>query len=110
MPAVRKCRRVCAEPSCTKFMPDNGNQETLSLTVEELEALRLCDLESLDQDAAAARMDVSRGTLQRMLYSARRTTAKALTFGLGIQIGGGHYEISGQGCDCRKLCKNCKFK
>ena len=42
--------------------------QEVHLTIEEAEALRLCDLEGMDQTEAASSMDVSRGTLQRHPY------------------------------------------
>ncbi len=45
--------------------------QTVTIQVDALEALRLCDLEGLDQDAAAQQMGVS-GTFQRILYAARK--------------------------------------
>ena len=95
-----KNRRVCGVPGSRSFIPDKpGEGEGLSLAVEELEALRLCDMEAMDQDAAARNMDVSRGTFQRILYSARRTVARALWEGRGLVIGGGNYVVA-KGC-CR---------
>ena len=52
----------------------------------ELEALRLVDLEGLSQEEAGQRMGVSRGTVWRLLQSARRRTAQALTEGRPLQI------------------------
>jgi predicted DNA-binding protein (UPF0251 family) len=46
---------------------------------DEVEALRLCDLEGLTQEEAGVRMGVSRGTVQRLLASARRKMAEAVT-------------------------------
>lgn len=45
--------------------------ETTRLELRELEAMRLCDVEGLDQEAAGERMRVSRGTVQRLLKSGR---------------------------------------
>ncbi len=45
---------------------------------DELEALRLVYLEGLTQEEAAKRMNVSRGTLWRMLNSGRRKVVQAL--------------------------------
>lgn len=110
MPRGRKCRRVCCMPACLRFTPDGADAEFLELSVEEIESLRLCDLEGLDQDGAAAMMDVSRGTLQRILYSAHRKVARALCEGMGISIGGGDYEIAGQGCRGAASCARCPFR
>lgn len=54
------------------------------LARDELEALRLCDLEDLTQEEAGDRMGVSRGTVQRILSSARKKVALALTSGRAI--------------------------
>jgi len=53
---------------------------------EELEALRLVDLEGLSQDEAGARMGVSRGTIWRLLQSARKKVARSLTEGRPLFI------------------------
>jgi predicted DNA-binding protein (UPF0251 family) len=52
--------------------------ETIALGLDELEAMRLCDLEDHDQEAAGARMRVSRGTVQRLLQSGRAKIVRAL--------------------------------
>lgn len=51
---------------------------------DELEALKLCDLEGLFQEQAGERMGVSRGTVQRLLASARHKTADALVSGAAL--------------------------
>lgn len=79
------------------------------MTVEEFEALRLCDFEDLEQDAAAKRMEISRGTFQRILYAARKQVATALTTGKGLRIEGGNYTVSSEYCQCNKQCSNCPF-
>jgi len=52
--------------------------ETVRLELSELEAMRLCDLENHDQEAAGRRMGVSRGTVQRMLSRGRAKVVAAL--------------------------------
>ncbi|SDM85374.1 DUF134 domain-containing protein [Acetanaerobacterium elongatum] len=110
MPRGVKCRRVCAIPENRLFIPSKPYSETVLLTVEELEAVRLCDLEGLEQDEASIRMNVSRATFQRMLYSARRTISKALCTGCAIEIGGGHYALAESRCSNHGRCKNCRFE
>ena len=109
MPRTSKCRRVCAEPRARVFTPEPKSGGRVALSVEELEALRLCDLEGLEQDSAAKRMNVSRGTFQRILYAARFHTAKALCEGDTLVIEGGHYEVAKTGCACVFRCKKCRF-
>ena len=51
---------------------------TTTIDLDEFEALRLCDLEQLDQAEAGERMGVSRGTVQRLLYSGREKLVRAV--------------------------------
>jgi predicted DNA-binding protein (UPF0251 family) len=61
--------------------------EVAFLREDELEALRLCDLEGLDQAGAGERMGISRGTVQRLLKSGRETVTRALVRGEALVIG-----------------------
>jgi predicted DNA-binding protein (UPF0251 family) len=56
----------------------------ISMQREELEALKLCDLDDLTQAEAGKRMGVSRGTIQRTLAAARKKVAMALSRGKAI--------------------------
>jgi predicted DNA-binding protein (UPF0251 family) len=67
-------------------MPD---LEVLYLGDDELEALRLCDVEGLHQAIAGDRMGVSRGTVQRLLKSGRTTLVQALVENKALIIGSG---------------------
>lgn len=60
--------------------------EKLVLDIDELEAMKLCDYENLDQSNAAERMEVSRGTVQRLLYSGRQKLVDALIHSKAIVI------------------------
>jgi predicted DNA-binding protein (UPF0251 family) len=52
--------------------------EQIRISRDEVEALKLCDLDGLSQAAAGDSMGVSRGTVQRVLAAARRKCADAL--------------------------------
>ena len=58
--------------------------ETISMSRDELEAFKLCDRDDLTQEEAGLRMGVSRGTVQRILASARKKAAAALSKGRAI--------------------------
>ena len=58
--------------------------EQIVISRDELEALRLCDRDDLTQEQAGKRMEVSRGTVQRILAVARKKVARALTEGKAI--------------------------
>jgi predicted DNA-binding protein (UPF0251 family) len=94
MPRPKKRRWVSRRPETVRFgptdIPANGE---LTLSMEEMEAVRLSDFERLDQDAAAQLMGVSRQTYGRILAAARGRVAEALVTGKGINIGGGHYAL-----------------
>ncbi|MBC3514896.1 DUF134 domain-containing protein [Neobittarella massiliensis] len=109
MPPVKKCRRVCFEPACRQFGPAVAEGTPLRITLEEAEALRLSDLEGLDQLAGAAEMNISRGTYQRILAAARQKVADALINARALYIEGGQYELVREGRGCQKMCKNCTF-
>jgi len=70
--------------------------EEVALSVDELEALRLADLEGLYQDEAAARMGVSRPTFARIVEASRRRVAEALVHGRALRIAGGPVAFVGQ--------------
>lgn len=65
--------------------------EEVELTVDELEAIRLKDIEGLEQEEAAARMGIARTTFRRVLVSARAKIAEALVTGKAIRIEGGPF-------------------
>jgi predicted DNA-binding protein (UPF0251 family) len=58
--------------------------DQITLFRDELEALKLCDLDDLTQEAAGRKMGVSRGTVQRILSSGRKKVASALAEGKAI--------------------------
>lgn len=98
MPRPRQCRRVAQLPPATYYKPRGvplRALEQVGLTVDELEAIRLADLEGLYQEAAAERMNVSRQTFGRILETAHRKVADALVHGKALSIEGGPIEVAG---------------
>ena len=91
-----KYRRVAFVPEVTYFKPAGiplRILEEVIVSVEEAEAIRLKDLEDLEQEQCAERMSISRPTFQRVLESARRKIAEALLHGKAIRIEGGNFEM-----------------
>jgi uncharacterized protein len=68
--------------------------EEVCLSVDEAEAIRLKDLEGLEQEEGADRMGISRPTFQRILVSGRHKVADALLNGKAVKIEGGHIELA----------------
>jgi len=102
-----KFRRVEFFPENNYFVPMGKSKcelEEISLKVEELEAMRLKDIEKLNQDECAIRMKISRQTFQNIIDSARKKVAIALTDGKSIKISGGHYTTT----DCKYKCMDCE--
>jgi len=62
------------------------NQAPILLDLAEVEAQRLVDLEGLSQEEAGEKLGISRGTVWRLLQSARKKTSQALTEGRPLQI------------------------
>lgn len=99
-----KCRRVGFLPDVTYFKPAGipmGSLKEVRLSLEEAEALRLKDLEGLEQEQGAEKMNISRPTFQRILASARRKLADALLNGKTIRIEGGNFELAHRRFKCR---------
>ncbi|MGE5594030.1 MAG: DUF134 domain-containing protein [Betaproteobacteria bacterium] len=104
MPRPPKCRRVEFLPQVTVFKPAGVPMRDLReevLSVEELEAVRLKDLEGLEQEECAERMQISRPTFQRVLVSAREKIAKALVEGAAIRVEGGNYRVAKREFQCQ---------
>ena len=98
MARPRQDRCVRHLPSVDFFKPRGipmKNLECTGLKVEELEAMRLVDLEGLHQEEAAGKMGVSRKTLWRDLKSGRKNVVEALVQGMAIEIQGGNYRVAG---------------
>jgi predicted DNA-binding protein (UPF0251 family) len=72
----RRKWRYCLPFTGGKFYKPRGvplsSLEVIELGQDELEAMRLCDYEGLEQTEAAGKMNISRGTIQRLLYSGRK--------------------------------------
>jgi len=68
--------------------------------------LRLKDLEGLEQEECADRMQVSRPTFQRVLSSAREKVSRALVEGKAIRIEGGTYRLAAW----RLRCGDCSYE
>jgi uncharacterized protein len=97
MPRPCCCRRVAGKPPSGLFKPAGvpcRSLEEIVLALDELEAVRLADLEGLYQEQAAARMNVSRQTFARIVESARNKVARALVEGKALRIEGGVIEMA----------------
>jgi len=89
-----KWRRIENIPTVPYFVTSEKDMDEIPeniLKLEELEAIRLKDLEGLEQSECAEKMEVSRPTFQRILLSAREKIADSLVNGKIIHIEGGNF-------------------
>ncbi len=106
MPRPFKPRRVSSMPRYTYFKPTGIPMpllEEVVLTVDEVEAMRLKDIEKFEQHECADRMGVAQSTLQRILVSAREKMTTAIIEGKALRIHGGTYALSSD-----KFCPRCR--
>lgn len=107
MPRPVKCRKVCTLPRTQQFVPVDGpKKDSVSLTVDEYETIRLIDKEGLSQEECSTFMEVSRTTVQQIYTSARKKLAEMLVDGLSLKIEGGEYRLCGDEDCCRCCCKH----
>jgi uncharacterized protein len=97
-PGRPRCpRRIEREPSVTYFKPRGiplDQLDVMVITLEELETVRLVDLEGMEQEIAAASMGISRRAFWDDLQRARMKIAEALIDGKAIRIDGGSYQVN----------------
>ena len=92
MPRPRKRCRCRRHDGDRVFKPRSipmSELSTVPLELRELEAVRLCDLEGFDQEAAGRHMGVSRGTVQRLLATGRRKLVQAIVENSALVVGEG---------------------
>ena len=111
MPRPRKWRRVCCLPDSNRFGPLDSPTDavnTVNMTVDEYETIRLIDLDGFTQEECANQMNISRTTVQGIYDEARKKLAKSLVNGNVLWIEGGEYQLCdgrGNGCGrggCRR--------
>jgi predicted DNA-binding protein (UPF0251 family) len=100
MARPRLCRRILSEPNITYFKPQGIPMRELQesvLTIDEFEAVRLKDLEGLEQEECAKKMNISQPTFHRLVLSARKKIADGMVNGKAIRIEGGNFKVIGKG-------------
>ena len=89
MPRPRLHRKIKFQPNVTYFKPQGvpmRNLNVINITNEEIEAIRLKNIEGFDQETAAEKMNTSQSTFQRILSSAYKKLSQALIEGQAIKI------------------------
>jgi uncharacterized protein len=92
MTRPRRCRRIRCNPDANYFKPRGiplHMLEEVNVTLDELEAVRLADLEGLYQEDAAKKMNISRQTFGNIINSGHKKIADALLNSKALKIEGG---------------------
>ncbi|MBM3248290.1 MAG: DUF134 domain-containing protein [Candidatus Omnitrophica bacterium] len=109
MPRPFRFRKVCCRPDANYFKPRGipiGVLKEVNLTMDELEAVRLADLENMYQEDAAKKMNISRQTFGNIIASAHKKIADSLVNSKALKIEGGVVKMAGRNF----VCYDCKHE
>ena len=106
MPRNKKCRMVSGLPSNTEFHAQcqRDDMNSVILTIEEYEVIKLIDYKGLTQEECALNMEVARTTVQQIYSDARKKIATSMVEGRNLVIKGGCYKLF-DSCK-RNRCRN----
>lgn len=96
MPRPRMKRCIENNPVMRFYKPQAikmKDLEKVSLSHDQLEAIRLADALGLEQTEAAEKMNISRPTFSRLVNEARKIVATALSNGWALKIEGGNFKV-----------------
>jgi len=85
----RACKHLKFKPKAYYYKPQGipmRELEEVTLTKEEMEAIKLKDFDGLEQIEASEKMNTSQSTFQRILSSARVKIAEAIVKGKALRI------------------------
>jgi predicted DNA-binding protein (UPF0251 family) len=89
MTRPKRFRRIWFNPEITFFKPHGVPirfLDQVDLSLDEIEAIRIKDLENLDMIEGAKKMKISKSTFQRLISQAHKKIADALINGKAIRI------------------------
>ena len=101
MSRPRKMRTVCCIPQDHSFGPKfvaNEPENTITMSIDEYESIRLIDLVGLTQEQCAIQMNVARTTVQSIYSEARKKIADAIINRKWLVVTGGDIVI----CDGKR--------
>ncbi len=95
MPRPHRCRFIDSYPDHWSFAAlDDPSRDTVIMSLDEYETIRLLDKEGLKQEECAEKMGVARTTITAIYESARKKLAQCLVDGKTLRIEGGSYKLS----------------
>ncbi len=89
MPRPKSIRKICFSPNVFYYKPQGiplRNLQEVCITREELEVLRLKNVEGMNQRECAEAMQTSQSTVQRILQSACKKMSQGIIEGKAIRI------------------------
>jgi uncharacterized protein len=89
MPRPRRFRKVGTKPKSMFFKPQGipvRNLEHVHLSMDEIEAIKLKNIEGIDMTEGAKKMKISKSTFQRIIKEANRKIADGIINGKAIKI------------------------
>jgi uncharacterized protein len=101
----KKVDRIISKPPLfTSFKPSGvplRDVETITITLDELEAIKLADYRGLEHSESALEMGISRSTFSRLVMGARKKIAQFIIEGRELSIHGGdiHFTNNIYHCD-----------
>lgn len=101
----RMCRRLSELPLVKGFKPlkpQPFQKDPVILSLDQFEALRLCDYQGLSQEEAAIQMEISRPTFTRLYTEARKNLVQAVVEGRVFVMQGGNVKLNGQFLQCKE--------
>jgi predicted DNA-binding protein (UPF0251 family) len=104
MPRPIKVRRIACCPEANYYKPRGipvAELEEVILSTDELEAIRLADLDGFYQEKAAGNMHISRQTFGNIIRTAHKKIADALVNGKALKIEGGVVAIEKRQFSCQ---------
>ncbi len=108
----QKKQRYCRKFNGTSFFKPQAISlaalEINELELDELEAIHLCDYEDLSQSQAAERMNISTGTLQRLLYSGRKKIIDAIYDSKALRINKNEHIVEQTLSGSKRVKGNCR--
>ena len=103
MPRKKINRMVLQPPLYSDFKPVGvtaRDLETIELSLDEYEAIRLADFSNMDHAEAASEMEISRSTFTRLIEKARYKLASFIIQGKLLRIDGGNVHFKGNLIRC----------
>ena len=101
-------RIVHTPPLFSGFKPigvKRGNLQTVNLSLDEYEAIRLADKLGLSHLQASEEMNISRSTFSRLIENARKKVSDFIISGKFLQIEGGNIHFQNNLIKC----SNCNY-